>query len=676
MEISFIRIRDWRSFYGENDIFVSADAERNVTLIRAENGVGKTSLLAAINWCFFAILPPPSEFEHPDQLVNNFAAEKDGKTTTTVEITFTHHGKRYRAARTYDQSTKSTEPLRLTELNEGGETPSSVSRPDRFVNSVIPQEMAPHFFFFGESTSRYTGASGARKFGEAVKDILGSTVARMAVEDLTKVMTDYNKQASDKTSTNAQNAERQIETEKEKIANSYSEVQKLNQEIEAANDRIDRFNQELAGAKPAKEAQSRRARLESQLAAKDSEKAKAEARSRGWMQNFATAILSEELVSEANNVIKDEETRRKLPAPYDQKLVDEIIEDELCICGRPVHSGTPEYEKIKTLLENAGDQAAVTRVMATSNALGRLEEKAKIAWNDYERNNDDLRRLEGEIRRLDADITEISQELKNNPLENIAEKEAARERATVQKRQAEGRKTECLASIQAFERQRDEVERRRDELIKKSEAARRYVKRAQLAAAITARLQSRLSAEEEAARSVIEHEIDQIVRKFMRKPARVKLDKDYQLRLFDERGAEVAKSTGENQLLGLAFTGAIAKYAKERKDNVDDILLPGTVAPLVVDSPFGHLDPVYRKGVAEFLPNLASQVILLVSTSQASDVVMETLAPKIGHEFVLTRHNRMDGEGKPEETVSVHGKTYSLTQYNSDIDGTLIEEVK
>jgi len=57
MQIEYIRIENWRSFYGENSFLVSTDPERNVTLIRAENGVGKTSLLAAINWCFFDILP-------------------------------------------------------------------------------------------------------------------------------------------------------------------------------------------------------------------------------------------------------------------------------------------------------------------------------------------------------------------------------------------------------------------------------------------------------------------------------------------------------------------------------------------------------------------------------------------------------------------------------------------
>ena len=675
MQIEYIRIENWRSFYGENSFFVSTDPERNVTLIRAENGVGKTSLLAAINWCFFDILPASSEFEDPERLVNKFASQKDGATTTTVEIDFRHEGRTYRASRTYDQPRRETKPLRLSEIDNGAEVPSAKDRPDRFINSVIPKEMAPHFFFYGEATSRYTGSSGAKKFGEAVKGILGSTVARMALDDLSKVMADYKRQASDNTSEDAQAAEAGIEKADAKISQYREQITKFEQEIEAAEGRIQRLNQELAGAKPAKEAQARRARIEADIRQKEAEKVKASQRADVWMRTFATSVLAEELVAEAGNVIRNEDTRGRLPAPYDQKFVDELLEDEICVCGRPIAQGSREYEKIKALLETAGDQVVMSRVMTTSTALGTLVEKSKRAWSDFERNQEDLRRLEGEIQRLDADLQEISKELASNPIEDIAAKEASRERAKDQKGQAERQRNDCQGSIIAFERQKKDLENQRDQLVQKSEAAKRYVRRAQLAAALTTRLQGRLQQEEEAARASIEKEIDAIVQSVMRKSVKVALDKNYQLKLTDERGTETAKSTGENQLLGLAFTGAIAKYAKERADLVDDILLPGTVAPLVVDSPFGHLDPVYRRGVAEFLPKLASQVILFVSTSQASDVVMEMLGPKIQHEYVLTRHNQIDGVGKPREYIDINGKTYDLTIYNSDIDGTKITEV-
>lgn len=676
MLIEQIQISNWRSFYGDNDFLVSTDSAKNVTLIRAENGVGKTSLLAAINWCFFQELPGSGEFEDPSNLVNKFAAEQDGVTQAEVVIDFSHDGKSYRAARSYDARGREAGALRLAELVDGAEIPLAQRNPDRFINSVIPKEMAPHFFFYGEATSKYTGSSGARKFGEAVKGILGSTVARMALQDLEKVRTEYNRQAADNTGSEAQAANRRIAEADEKIAGYEAELEKLANEVSEADARIDRLNRELSGAEAAKDLQARRAKLEAEFRRKEDDRSKAEARSRGWLQNYGVAVLSEELVVEASTVIREENTRRKLPAPYDQKFVKELLEDLLCVCGRTFTQGSSEYDKIKEMLETAGSQNVMSRIMSTEHALGRLEEKAKIAWTQRQRDEEQLRGLESDMRVLDADIKTISDEIASNPMSDIQEKEAARSRAKIQRSNATSRQADVLAAKKGFEQQKAAAEADQRQLTAKSEAARRFLKRSRLAEALTARLKARLETEEEAARASIEHEIDKIVQRFMRKPAAVKLDRNYQLRLYDEGGDEIPKSTGENQLLGLAFTGAIANYAKERQSRDDDILLSGTVAPLVVDSPFGHLDPVYRAGVAEFLPELARQVILLVSTSQASDVVLEKLGDKIGMEYALARHNRSAGDGKPSETIAIRGNSYDLTVYDSHFDGTRIVEVR
>ena len=178
-------------------------------------------------------------------------------------------------------------------------------------------------------------------------------------------------QASDNTSDEARQAEVAIEEAARRIAKSREELVKLDEEIEAATARIDKLNQELAETKPAKEAQARRARIEVQLGAKEAERAKALQRSQAWMQTFATSVLAEELVAEASAVIKNEDTRGKLPAPYDQKFVDEILTDGKCVCGREIEKGSVEYDRIKSLLDTAGDQAVMSRVMTTSTALER-----------------------------------------------------------------------------------------------------------------------------------------------------------------------------------------------------------------------------------------------------------------------------------------------------------------
>ena len=70
MKIEYMCIENWRSFYGTNEITFSTDPKKNVTLVLAENGVGKTSLLAALNWCLFGILPDETDFQNPKNLLN------------------------------------------------------------------------------------------------------------------------------------------------------------------------------------------------------------------------------------------------------------------------------------------------------------------------------------------------------------------------------------------------------------------------------------------------------------------------------------------------------------------------------------------------------------------------------------------------------------------------------
>lgn len=218
MKLEYMRLENWRSFYGENSIEFSTDKERNVTLIRAENGVGKTSLLAALNWCLFGILDK-DEFENPNDLVNDFAIKNDKIHTTKVEVEFSHNDETYKAARTFDQNTKQTGGIKVVTLQNGAEIPLGPSKdPDRLIESIIPKEMAPHFFFYGEkTTSNYTGIEGSRQFGKAVKSILGSTVANLAIADLKKVYDEYAKQAAQNTNSEAVQVQEKIQKIKEEI---------------------------------------------------------------------------------------------------------------------------------------------------------------------------------------------------------------------------------------------------------------------------------------------------------------------------------------------------------------------------------------------------------------------------------------------------------------------------
>ena len=92
--------------------------------------------------------------------------------------------------------------------------------------------------------------------------------------------------------------------------------------------------------------------------------------------------------------------------------------------------------------------------------------------------------------------------------------------------------------------------------------AKRFVRKVHLTTDLIKRLTDKLQYEETYARVMIKDKLNKIIQEFMRKSFTVEIDKDYNLTVLDENNNKAAKSTGENQLLGLAFTGCYCKFCK------------------------------------------------------------------------------------------------------------------
>ena len=56
--------------------------------------------------------------------------------------------------------------------------------PQTFISSVVPQEMAKYFFFDGEAAEAFSSATNFKAIGQAIRNILGASLADMALLDL------------------------------------------------------------------------------------------------------------------------------------------------------------------------------------------------------------------------------------------------------------------------------------------------------------------------------------------------------------------------------------------------------------------------------------------------------------------------------------------------------------
>ena len=156
-----------------------------------------------------------------------------------------------------------------------------------------------------------------------------------------------------------------------------------------------------------------------------------------------------------------------------------------------------------------------------------------------------------------------------------------------------------------------------------------------------------------------------------------KLSENYELTLIENTAgeeAEVAASTGENQILSLSFIGGIIDRVREWSENKMLMGPDSSTFPVVMDSPFGSLDEIYRRHIARTIPKLANQLVVLVSKTQWRGEVAQEMANCIGREYVLVYNSpKPDCE---KDAIELSGNHYPLVQQSpNEFEYTEILEV-
>jgi len=180
---------DFRCFYGETSIVFSENPQKNVTIIYAENGVGKTTILNALLWCFYG--ETTKHFEMKEDILN-YDAMKEGRKNAFVEVLFEHNDNHYIAKRFSGTSAMSRREFIIARIDDGSQI--NIDSPDTFINTVIPREMASHFLFDGEHAEIFLGENNRNSIQSAVRDILGCSLIETAISDLQAVSNKFRKQ--------------------------------------------------------------------------------------------------------------------------------------------------------------------------------------------------------------------------------------------------------------------------------------------------------------------------------------------------------------------------------------------------------------------------------------------------------------------------------------------------
>jgi DNA sulfur modification protein DndD len=176
----------------------------------------------------------------------------------------------------------------------------------------------------------------------------------------------------------------------------------------------------------------------------------------------------------------------------------------------------------------------------------------------------------------------------------------------------------------------------------------------------------------------LERRVQEIFRQISFTPYIPKISDRYELTLVENTaGLEmpVAASTGENQILSLSFIGSIIDRVREWSEKKMLMVPDSSTFPIVMDSPFGSLDEIYRRQIAKTIPQLANQLVVLVTNTQWRGEVATEMVDRVGREYVLTYYSsKPDCE---EDWIEIGGRRYPLVkQSQNEFEYTEIIEVE
>jgi DNA sulfur modification protein DndD len=691
MMLRSLMLENFRQFYGVQTITFASGDDRNVTVVYGANGAGKTALLNAFTWCLYK--QTTEGFERPTELVNHraWAEANDGDSVTCrVVVEFEHESQVYTTERvTVDRKAAEGRHERIRDadvslefIDEGGKHHSARENPDGSLNQILPERLHRFFFFDGERIENLVKPAAYAEIEDAIKTVLGLEVVERSVKHLAEAR----RILEDDLSEVGSDEDRRLTEEVNKTRTELDELKESRKTTTlnrtAREDDLDRVNTRLSGLEEAHELQQKREELESSLTENEQrihETRETLGRSINERGYFAFVGDLAQRTTE-----KFESRRQKGEIPSDIKLqfVVDLLERGKCICGTALHEGDEPYVEVETWKAKAGRsdvEAAWTRLPAQAAWFTNSRDEL---FTNLHQSSRDLANYRETSRRLNEKLSEISESLSQVDSDEIRDLEGRRDDL---KRQIE----EDTRRLGAIDRDIEHAER----LIREKEAgleeARAQDKQAELAkqrvrVAREARevFEEILTLRTEEVRTQLDERLKQLYADISFKAYVPELRSNFQLDLtYGTAGPEilVAKSTGENQILSLAFVGALAERARERsleaKKSGGDAMLSfqGGIYPIVMDSPFGSLDESYQKQIARAIPALAPQVVIFVSKSQGLSAVRDELAPRVGKEYVNTYYTPKAGSSEP---IELHGEDHPyICEADGDYEWAVLEVV-
>ena len=665
MKLEKISIKNYRQ-YRDVEIEFDTDPSKNFTIIKGNNGTGKTTLLNAFTWCLYGKeIHSYSGHDSGMSICNNKSAtlaEPNESITVSVAIYF-HDEKE--SPYIFERS-KEFYKNKNNELRERNKKATfKVTKPhgnditvkydDEYtVKKFIPKNIQEYFFFDGARLGEYFQTNSNQSIKKSVFEISQLNILESLGNNLPKVVktyTDKQKKIAPKMG-NAQELVNQYEKDIEEynldIKKLKSEISDSESEIKSINEQLSELNETNVrqAVEDEKELEKTINALDERLNGKEGRGGLYNKRNKIIIQNYPLLLANPYFF---NFLEQGEDSRKKgfIPPKYKKSFLEDLLDEGKCICGVDLNENPDHREAIVTLMNETSpitnSSETITSVLTTV--------KESILRNKLIPIKDNLIDINKAIFDTEDKFKDIEEQLKNVRaiLENNSIHEI--EKLSLIKKDLRDLISDNERKIGSLESQ---IKFAKKDLKEAQEELNKQIKNENEALELSKKIEFTKKAKDDAISlyddlsSKMKNEIEELTKdKFTKIQWKenefvdIELSDDYDISIINKIG-NIEKpgdlSDGEKLSLGLCFMSALHKIS-------------GFDLPIIMDTPLGNLDVDIRQNIAKFLPEFVEnkQIILLVTGTEYTDDFREILYEHIGKEYVIDWVN--SDEGKESKVI-------------------------
>lgn len=631
-----LTLENFRQYFGRQRLAFAKDKRRNVTVIHGVNGAGKTSLFLAINWCLYG----SDYIGNVGELISKEAVSKvdvGDYVDMSVELSFLHEGERFIVKRTLqgvkmiDSSVRNDNAEFTMVRMHGDGQAERVKNPIGMINSILPSNVRTYFLFDGEKIDDFAKPESAKQVKEAVELVFKLETLDRAQRHLDAAANDYRKELKNTSSAELRLLVLKDEGARKDLEKNENRRVELIEEIDAVQRKISDIDQQLGDIQNAKVLQQQRDRVERELKQRRIELDETINQLRD-LSTSAYFTLAQPVISTALGVLEKKRERGEIPSNIRQQFVQDLISQMVCICGRPFTENSNEHRHLLSLVASTLPDSLGDDVLEMSATLRTFSQRSTTQHANITQAMGRRATLVDLIKDLEAEADDVGRQLKGSPLEEISRLEKQRQ--------------DFVADIANYNMEIGAISERLEKLTKEAAQLEKDIIKAKKNEQKEKLLSTKFSLAQQAAdviketyqayaddmRAKIEVKTKDIFKKLVWKDSSfqdIRLDSDFNLEVIDRYGRPNRSelSAGERQVLSLSFITAMSRISEEE-------------APLVMDTPFGRLSSKPRSNVAEHLPLLADQLVLLVTDEELHGDALANIRPYVGAEYNLMFDNK------------------------------------